>query len=183
MGVGVRRDDEVRGAQPAQDRLGRDRRVVVVVDEHVVERWLATEGFSGRALEDGREVGEVQRVEHLLVLTQEAGQLAPARQSPPIGGLDEALGREQRLLRPREELSHLVGEPAHAEQRTVGGPPLRILGREQFLHLRELLGRRQELGRLLASLLGPGLEDAVREPVHRHHVQARERGGQTLQQS
>ena len=89
VGAGIRRDDEVRGAQPAQDRLGRDRRVVVVVDEHVIERWLATEGFSGRALQDGREVGEVQRVEHLLVLTQEAGQLAPARQSPPIGGLDE----------------------------------------------------------------------------------------------
>ena len=98
----------------------------------------------------------------------------PARQPPPFGRLDDVLGREQRLLRSREELPHLVGEPAHAEQRTVGRPPLRILGREQFLHLRELLGRRQQLGRLLAGLLGPGLEDAVREPVHRDDVQARQ---------
>jgi hypothetical protein len=49
---------------------------------------------------------------------------------------------------------------------------------EQLLHPGELLGRRQDLWRLVARGLQPVLQHAVGEPVQGDDVEARKRGGQ-----
>jgi len=51
VGVGVPRHDQVGRAESAQDRLGGERRALVVVDQHVVERRVARGGAHRRPLQ------------------------------------------------------------------------------------------------------------------------------------
>ena len=176
MGVGVGRDDDARGAERAEERLGRQRRVLVVVDEHVVEQIGA--GLDRRQLHQPRIVNLIDRIERVEVLLCEAGELGPTAEPGGAGRLLEILGRQQRLLHPREQLAHLVGEPAHAEEPPVRGPRLGVLPGEQLAHQRELLGGPQHLGRLALA----ELQDAVAEPVEGQHLQAGERRREALEE-
>ena len=120
---------------------------------------------------------------HALVLTEESGQLLPPGQPPALGGVGDLVGRSQRLLRSREELPHLVGEPAQTQQRAVRGPQVGVLGRQQILHRGELLGGGQDLWRFVIVVAGePFLDDAVGQAVDRDHVEAGQRGRESLQE-
>ena len=96
-----------------QQRLGRERRVLVVVDEHVVEQRRAVAGDRRAQLHEPRIVNLIDHIERVEVLLREAGELVPAAEPgarpPPRAS---SFGRPQRLLHPGEQLAHLVGEPA-----------------------------------------------------------------------
>ena len=179
VGLGVGRHDEVGRAQPADDRFAGQRGVLIVVDEHMVEQRRALARRGGRALDQSGEVDHPQVVHHGLVFPEEPGELMPAGEAAPVGGGHDVVGRPQSFLRPQQELADLVGEPAQPQQGSVGGPGLGILIGEQLLHPRELLGRRQDLRRLVSGGLQPVLQHAVGETVQGDHVEARQRGGQS----
>ena len=82
-----------------------------------------------------------------------------------------------------EELPDLVGEPAQGQQVTVRRPLRRVLLLEQLLDERELVGRREHIGRLRVAERGePLAEDQMPEPVERHDVEAGQRRGQPRDQ-
>ena len=183
MGAGIGGHHEIGRAEPAEDRLGREARVLEVVDEHVVEERLTVAGHRRGALQECREVHHVQVVEHRLVLAQEPGELVPSGESAAVGGLRDRLGRAHRLLRAEQELPHVVGEPAEPQERPVRGPLGPVLIGQQLLHLRELLGGREHLGGLrVPERLEAVLQDPVGEAVHRDDLQPGERRGQPPEQ-
>src|SRR5439155_10877277 len=128
-------------------------------------------GGERRPLEEAREVHLVRGVEHLEVLRREAGELFPPAETCRRRSRLELLGGPERLLHPRQQLTHLVGEPAETEQTAVGRPLTSVLGEEQLANLRELLGRRQDLGGLVLALL----QEREGEPVERQDPETRER--------
>ena len=174
--VGIAGHDQVGRRQPGHDGLGGQRRVLVVVDQQVVQQRLAVGGHLRRPLQQRREVHDVASVDHVLVLAIEAGELVPAGQAGLLRSRLDVLGAEQRFLRPREELPDLVGERAHAEHVPVRGPRRSVLIVEQLLHQRELVARGQQVGRLrVIQPPEPSVQHVARQSVNRHDAELRER--------
>src|SRR6185503_8410636 len=107
--------------------LRRERGVLEVVDEEVVELRVALRGDGGRLHQEAREVDGSLRVEHLEIATVEGGELFPAGESPVAGLRRDVLRLQERLLRAEEELPHLVRESTELEHRAVGRPLLTVL--------------------------------------------------------
>ena len=176
MRLGIAGHDQVGWREPGDDGLGGQRRVLIVVDQQVVEQRLAVGGHLRRPLQQRREVHDVASVDHVLVLAIEAGELVPPGQAGLLRSRLDVLGREERFLRPREELPDLVGERAHAEHVSVRGPHRGVLIVEQLLHQRELVSRGQQIGRLrIVEPSEPSVHHVPRQSVNRHDAELRER--------
>ncbi len=174
--LGIAGHDQVGRRQPGDDGFGGQRRVLIVVDQQVIEQRLAVGGHLRRPLQQRREVHDVASVDHVLVLAIEAGELIPAGQAGLRRSRLDVLGAEERLLRAREELPDLVGERAHAEHVSVRGPRRGVLIVEQLLHQRELVARGQQVGRLrIVQPSEPSVQHVSRQSVNRHDAQLRER--------
>ena len=183
VGLRVAGDDEVRRAESLDDRLGRERGVLVVVDEQVVEERLAVARDLRGALHERGEVHHVPPVEHVLVLAVEAGELFPPGEAGLLGSLFDVIGREQRLLRAREELPHLVDERAHPEHVAVRGPVSRRLLGEQLLHQRELVGGGEQLRRLgVVRAGGTACSHVAGQAVDRDHAELRQGTGEPCEE-
>jgi hypothetical protein len=139
--------DQARRPDLGEQALGAGGGVLVVVQEDVVEERLARAGGDGGLLDQAGEVHLARRVEHRKVVTQEHGELAPSAQPGRSRAAFDVLGRDERLLGSDQELTHLVSEPPQREQRSVGGPHPRIFAGEELADARELLVRREHLGR------------------------------------
>ena len=172
MRLGVAGHDQVGRRQPGDDRLGGERRVLIVVDQQVVQQRLAVGGHLRRALQQGREVHDVPPVDHVLVLPVEARELLPPGEAGLVGAQLDVLGGEERLLRAREELPDLVGERAHAEHVSVRRPRRRVLLAQQVLHQRELVAGGQQVRRLrVVEPSEPRVQDVARQAVDRHDAE------------
>ena len=181
--LGIAGHDQVGGRQPGHDGLGGQRRVLIIVDQQVVEQRLAVGGHLRRPLQQRREVHHVASVDHVLVLAIEASELVPPGQAGLLRSRLDVLGREERFLRPREELTDLVGERAHAEHVSVGGPHRGVLIVEQLLHQRELVSRGQQIGRLrIVQPSEPSVHHVSRQSVNRHDAELRERAREPREQ-
>ncbi len=181
--VGVAGHDEVGRRESGHDRLGGERGVLVVVDEQVVEQRLAVRRHLRRALQQRREVDDVPPVDHVLVVAVEPRELVPPAQSGLLRALEDVVGREERLLRPREELADLVGEPAHAQHVSVRRPLLRVLLAQELLHLRELVAGRQQIGRLrVVEPTEARVQDVTGQAVDRHHAELGQRSLEAREQ-
>ena len=174
--VGVAGHDQVGRGQAGDDRLRGERGVLVVVDEQVVQQRLAVRRHLRRALQQRREVHDVPPVDHVLVLPVEPSELLPPAQSGLLGPLEDVVGREERLLRAREELPYLVGERAHAQHVSVRRPLRRVLLAQQLLHQRELVAGGQQVGRLrVVQPTEARVQDVTRDAVDRHDAELRQR--------
>src|SRR5205814_7157309 len=69
--LGVSRDREARDLEAGEERLRRERRVLEVVDEEVIELRVSLRGDGGRLHQQAREVDGPLRVEHLEIATVE----------------------------------------------------------------------------------------------------------------
>ena len=177
--LGIRGDHEIVRAERLHERLLRVRGVVVVVDEEMIEeRSIGRRRRLGPA-DQGREVHAPIGIQDIEIRPVEARELVPAGEPTRSGLRLDLLRRETSLLRAKEELSDLVREPTEREEVTVRRPLRRILSLEEILHESELIGGREDLGRLRVPERGEALaEDQMPEPVEGQHLKAGERGRQ-----
>ncbi len=116
MSLGIAGDHQIGCPEAPEDRLPGQRRVLIVVDQQVVEEGFSLARQGGSPLEQPGEVHEAELVHDRLVLAQEAGELVPSCEPTAVGGLVDVVGRTQCLLRPEQELADLVGEPAEPQE-------------------------------------------------------------------
>ena len=108
--LGIGRRDEVAGAERADQRLLCERRVLVVVDEQVVEQRRPGCLDGGLGPHDQRgEVDDAIGVEDVEVLAVEPSQLVPPAQTARLRSRLDLLGVIC-LLGAQQELPDLVGE-------------------------------------------------------------------------
>ena len=181
MCLGIGRHHQVVHAERGHERLLRERRIVVVVDEQVIEQGSVRRRHCRlRAADQRGEVHDAIGVEHVQVVAIEARELAPARESARLGPRLDLFRREASLLRSQQELTDLVGEPSQGEEVAVRGPLGRVLPLEQVLHERELIRRREHVRRLGVAERGePLAKDQMAETVERQDLEAGERRGET----
>ncbi len=179
----VRGDDEVARSERLHERLLRERGVVVVVDEQMVEERLGRGRRRLRSTDQRREVDAPIGIQDIEICLVEARELEPAAEAARSGLRLDLLRRESRLLRAQEELPDLVREPPQGEQMAVRRPLGGVLSLEQVLDERELIGRGQHLGRLRVAQGREALtKDQVAEPVEGQDVEAGERRRQPCDQ-
>ena len=180
MRLRIRRDDEVIRAQRPDERLLRERGVVIVVDEQMLEERCLRRGCCRLGSADQRgEVDDAIGVQHVEILLVETSELVPAAQPSRRCLLVDLFRGQPSLLRPEEELPDLVGEPAERQEVSVGGPFRGVLPLEQILDECELVGRGEDIGRLrVAERRETFAQDEMPEPVERQDVEAGERCGE-----
>ena len=165
------------------EAFGREGRVLVVVDHHVIERRVARPRPHRGLLDEAGEVDLARGVEHREVVAEERPKLVPPRQPtfgrPPF----DVLRRTQRLLRPDHQLSDLVGEPAELQERAEDRPALGILAVEKLANPGELFGRRQHRGRrVVTEPFEPLADDVERQAVDRDDGEARQGDRETFEE-
>ena len=173
MGLRVRGDDQVARTERPHECLLRERGVVIVVDEQMVEERLGRGGSCLRSTDQRREVDDAIGIQHVEVGPGEPGELEPAAESARLGLRLDLLGRDPRLLGAEEELPDLVRESSQGEQVAVRRPLGGVLSLEQVLDERELIGGGQHFGRFRVAECREALtEDQVTEAVEGQHVEA-----------
>ncbi len=181
VSLGVGGDDEVGRPDRLDQCLLRERGVLVVVHEQVIEQGCVRRRGGGLGSSDqSREIDDPVGIQHVEVLAVEAHELAPAREPTRLGlGLDR-LRRQSGFLGAKQELTDLVGEASEGQQVTVGGPLGCGLTLQEILDECELVGGRQDLRRLRVAEGAEALaEDEVGEPVEGHDLEARQRPGES----
>jgi hypothetical protein len=175
-----------RPAQCTEDRLGRRRGVLVVVDQDVVDRVVRSQVTlqerDGLEQEAG-EVGAVTGGERLEVPAIEPGHLGVLVPPGPFCQARHRVLVEEPLLGPEDEVGDLPSEPGRLEEVREPGPVGRRFLAQHLPDGRVLLGRGQELwGRGVPELLEPAAEEAEGEPVGRVDGKGGQRPPQTVDQ-
>ncbi len=178
--VGGHGEPAMPGREPVQQLGLGGRGVLVLVDEHerVALRHRPAHPVVAEQLDGGAEQRAVVDPPSAIHLdphpADERRQRPPLRVTPreglQLGGTDEP------LLAAEQEVGHVVGQRRRSQQAPEAGRPRRrILGGEELGDEGDVLGPRQQRGRIVPAV---GLEDPPREGVEGRGRQRPDRAAQ-----
>jgi hypothetical protein len=171
-------EDERGCPQRVEHLVRRERRVLQIVDQHLVERCRPHPRRLGAAGEQAGEVEHAAPRELRTIRLVEPSELVPSAQPAPFGARGDVLRREQPLAGAKDELPQLVREPVEVQQRAVRRPPLGMVAllAQELFDERELAHGIEHVRRLaVPERLEPLGEEPEREAVDRRDPERRER--------
>ena len=179
----IARHHQAVGSQSGKQSFLGEGRLLLVVDQDVIQEAVAVLYGDGGLVHQPREVYGALSREDLEIPPVEEGDFPPALEAVATCPLQDVLGGGQGFLGTHDELANFVGKSTHPDHRTARRPLPRVLTGQKLAHLRELVGRGQDLRRArIVERAEPGCHHVMGQAVDGHHLEGGKRCPEAGQQ-